>query len=530
MVEQSNPMSRRRLLSLIGMTAGTSVMYQAATSLGFAAESTYSGPPKLEGTPKGASVLILGAGVAGLSAAIELRKAGYKVQILEYREKAGGRSWTLRGGDSYTELGGFTQTVGFDAGNYINPGPWRIPYHHYAVLDYCKRLGVALEPFVQVNYNAFVHSTKAFGGTPQRYRTVEADFHGQVAELLAKATNQGALDQAVSKQDQEILLEALRDWGALEQDLSFKPGEISSTRRGFEKDPGGGLDGAPVPSKPVALSELLRSGLWRAIGIGHGYEFQTTLFQPVGGMDMIPQAMAREVKDVIRYNAKVTAIRQTGSGVTVSYVDARTGGTPQTASADWCLCTIPASVLSQIDKDVSPAMNAAINAIPYEASVKVGLQFKRRFWEQDESIYGGISYTDLPISVIGYPATNYGSTGKGVLLGAYCWGPYAYKLTAMSPEERVREVVGYGARIHPQYTAEFDTGVAVGWHRVPWTLGCFGHWTEETRAAHYKDLCAIDGRLLLAGEHVSYLPAWQEGAILSAMDAVTRLHQRVMAL
>ena len=161
--------------------------------------------------------------------------------------------------------------------------------------------------------------------------------------------------------------------------------------------------------------------------------------------------------------------------------------------------------------------------------VKIGLQFRRRFWEEDEAIYGGISYTDLPISLIGYPATGYNASGKGVLLGAYTFGPFAYEWTALDPAERVRRAVAYGAQIHPQYAAEFENGIAVGWHRVPWTLGCYGVWSEATRKAHYRDLCALDGRIMLAGEHASYIPAWQEGAVLSALDAVTRLHARVVA-
>jgi len=49
------------------------------------------------------------------------------------------------------------------------------------------------------------------------------------------------------------------------------------------------------------------------------------------------------------------------------------------------------------------------------------------------------------------------------------------------------------------------------------------------RATHYDNLCAIDGRIMLAGEHASRLPAWQEGAVLSSLDAIKRLHQRVMS-
>jgi monoamine oxidase len=124
--------------------------------------------------------------------------------------------------------------------------------------------------------------------------------------------------------------------------------------------------------------------------------------QPVGGMDMIARGFVREIGGLIRYNAKVTAIKQGDQHVTVTYVDARTGGAPMTATA-------------------------------------------------------------------------------------------------------------------------------VGWHRVPWALGCFGRWTDEARKQHYRNLCAIDERILLAGEHVSCLPAWQEGAVLSALDAISRLHRRVLA-
>jgi monoamine oxidase len=87
----------------------------------------------------------------------------------------------------------------------------------------------------------------------------------------------------------------------------------------------------------------------------------------------------------------------------------------------------------------------------------------------------------------------------------------------------------WGAQIHPQYRDEFLSGVAVGWHRVPWTQGCFAQWTDEMRADHYTNLCQIDGRILLAGEHASYIPAWQEGGITSALDAIGRLHKKVLA-
>jgi monoamine oxidase len=525
----SSSLSRRRLLQMIGATAGGGAMYQAMSSLGFAAESPYQGPIDLQGVPQGASVLVLGAGMAGMTAAYELRNAGYKVQVLEYNGRAGGRNWSLRGGDRYTELGGLTQQCEFDKDLYINPGPWRIPYHHHGMMHYAKRLRVPLEPFFQVNYNAYLHSTQAFGGKPQRFREVKADYQGHVAELLAKATRQNSLDASVTKEDKEILLDSLRQWGALDKNYGYVSSDAVSDRRGYEKNPGGGLSAAPIPSKPVALSDILQSGLWSGIANGDTFDMQTALFQPAGGMGRIGEAFGRELGPLIRYNSKVTDIHQDGHGVTVTFVDSREASTPQTMRADWCLCTIPLPVLAQIPMNVGESMAAAISAVPYASAIKAGLQFKRRFWEEDEHIFGGITYTDLPIMNIGYPNTGFQGGGKGVLLGAYIWGLHAMEFTAMTPQQRVQKVVDYGSQIHPQYKKEFDNGVAVAWHRSPFTMGCFGMWTSDTRAKHYEDLCQIDGRVALAGEHASYLGGWQEGAVTSALDAIGRLHQRAVA-
>jgi monoamine oxidase len=527
--EGSNGLSRRRLLQMIGSTAGSAAMYQAMSSLGFAAESPYRGPIDLQGAPKGTSVLILGAGMAGMTAAYELRNAGYQVQVLEYNGRAGGRNWSIRGGDTYTELGGLSQQCDFDKDLYINPGPWRIPYHHQGMMHYAKVLGVPLEAFFQVNYNAYLHSASAFGGKPQRFREVKADYQGHVAELLAKATRQNSLDGAVSKEDQEKLLESLREWGALDKNFSYGPSDASSDRRGYQKNPGGGLDARPIPSNPVGLSDILKSGLWQGIPNGDTFDMQTALFQPVGGMGRIGEAFGRELGPLIHYHSKVIDIHQDESGVTANYIDSRTLGSKQTARADWCLCTIPLPVLAQIPMNVGASLASAIAAVPYASAIKVGLQFKRRFWEEDEQIYGGITYTDLPITNIGYPNTGFQSSGKGVLLGAYIWGLNAMEFTAMTPQERVQKVLDYGSQIHPQYHKEFDSGIAVAWHRVPFTMGCFGMWSEESRAKHYDDLCQIDGRIALAGEHASFLGGWQEGAVTSSLDAIGRMHQRMVA-
>ncbi len=508
---------------------GASVLYQAMTAMGHAAETQFKGPPNLSGARPGASVLVLGAGLAGMLAAYELGKAGYKVNILEYNMRPGGRNWSIYGGDTITELGGETQQIDFAKGNYVNPGPWRIPYHHRTILHYCKAFGVALEPFIQMNQQALVHSSTAFRGKPQRYRDLAADWDGNVAELLGKAIDNKGLNSTMTAEDGDKLKVALREWGYLDKNMKYVRGDKSAKRRGYDRPRGGGADGAPIPSTPLDFKEILDSKIWAVIAQHMDEDHQMTMFQPVGGMGMIGKAFGRQVADKIRFGAKVTKIDQSNNAVTVTYTDVASGQVA-TAKADYCVCTIPLGILSQIDLDASTGLRAAIAAVPYSNSVKIGLEMKSRFWEaDDEEIYGGISFTDRPINMISYPSGGLHSAGPAVILGAYTFGPASYKFAGMTPEGRIAAALDQGAVFHPgKYKENFTAGASWAWSRSPFTLGCCAQWNEDTRKAHYQTLVQVDGRIVLAGEHASYIGCWMEGALLSSLDAITRLHQRAL--
>ena len=505
-------------------------MYQAMHALGFAADSPDRGPIDLSGAPRGASVLILGAGLAGMTAAYELRKAGYQVQVLEYNARAGGRNWSLRGGDNYTELGGASQRCEFDPGLYINPGPWRIPYHHYNLVSYCKRLGVTLEPFIQMNTNAYIHSTKAFGGKPQRYLHVKADYQGHVAELLAKSVNQQALNTAVSKEDQERLLESLRNWGGLDNNYAYVRAIASSEKRGYEKKPGGGLSAVPVPSQPMSLADVLDGRLWSGLLEGLEYDMQCTLFQPVGGMGRIGDAFARELGPLIRYRAKVTQIQQDDHGVTATYEDADDATQKHTR---------PCGLVSVHHPAVDPVADPhecrqadaggdrcrAVRLVDQGGfAVQAPLLGRGRPDLRRHQLYRS---ADLQHRLSQYRLfqAGQGRIARRLHLWPQCDGVHRHDAARAGAEGgRVRQL-----RSIRSICKEFDNGVSVAWHRVPFTLGCFGLWSPETREQHYDNLCAIDGRIALAGEHASYLGGWQEGAITSALDAIQRLHQRVVS-
>src|SRR6202035_3016910 len=154
------------------------------------------------------------------------------------------------------------------------------------------------------------------------------------AELLANATKKVSLDDAVSKEDQQILLEALRSLGALDKEFRYRAGDDSAAHRGYAKHSGGGLGAEPIAGDPVGLHDILTSRLWRGLQSFLLYDFQTTMFQPVGGMGRIGEAFARQIPDRIRYGAKVITIQQNDSGVAITFEDIADGGTVQEVKAD----------------------------------------------------------------------------------------------------------------------------------------------------------------------------------------------------
>jgi monoamine oxidase len=99
----------------------------------------------------------------------------------------------------------------------------------------------------------------------------------------------------------------------------------------------------------------------------------------------------------------------------------------------------------------------------------------------------------------------------------------------MTPEQRIEVALAQGSVFHPEsYRKEFLNGASVAWNRVPWVMGCCARWNEDTRAEHYQTLVALEDRIVLAGEHASYVGCWMEGSLLSSLDAISRLHKRAL--
>ena len=521
-------LSRRTLLERLSLVGGTALMMAGMDAFGYGIASASTAPPPLPGSAKGKKLIILGAGVAGMAAAIEAMKAGYEVQIIEARSFAGGRAQTARKGFSLTELGGETQTCDFDEGGYINHGPWRIPYHHRSTLHYAKTLGVPLEVFVNDNdasYLFFENGKGPLKAKAVRKGQIAADARGHAAEMLAKVAKKGGLDDQVTPEDRDRLIGYLINEGYLSpKDLAYTGAE----GRGFDIEPGAGtVPGPGKPSTPMSMTDVLGSGAWRVLASVAQFDQQRTMFQPSGGMDQIAKAMEKKVQPAIRYSTVVEKVTQNASGVEVFVVDG--AGRKSSVKGDYVVCTIPLSVLRSIDMQVSPRFKQAIAAPAYAPVGKIGLQMKRRFWEEDDHIYGGHVYTDNPdILTVSFPSWGW-MGNKGVILGYYQFGGNAAKISAKSPADRAAFAVAFGQKVMPQYAENYEKSFSVAWHRVQYSLGGWVDWNEATRKDEYPVLTEPDGRVYLAGEHVSYITGWQAGAIESAWQQLEKIHKRVQA-
>jgi monoamine oxidase len=506
----------------VGAAGGSGALLAAMNMLGLSpatpASAAHFALAPQSGTGK--SVVVLGAGIAGLVAAYELRKAGYDVTLLEARDRVGGRVWTIRGGERIEQIDRPLQQAQFSDGMYFNAGPARIPSWHHAVVGYAKQLNVPMEVFV----NSHMATGWDFNGKVRSGRQMVNDMQGRVVELLAKAIDTRALDVAMPKEELDQFRQFLQFYGG----LNDKGVLVAQPSSGFSDWPGG-FDHPGKPLDPLTIKELLPSRgaafpqIFQAI-----IDMQPTMMQPVGGMDRIAHALYLAIQPSVKLNEPVTAIRREGAGVRVEH---RSGVT----RADYAVVTLPANLLAKIASDFSPAKKAALKEANYLKSAKVAFE-SPRFWE-DDGVYGGLAWTDKLNENVIYPSDKFHSS-RGVIVGAYVAGwthqdtPEAF--TKLPIAEQIRISAGSIEALHPGKSRLLEKPVVVNWGQVPYSEGVGALWgggpgqDGERRTGAYLELLKPEGPIFFAGEHLSYVGLWQEGSALSAHEAVKLLQSMAM--
>ncbi len=481
-------------------------------------------------------VTIIGAGMAGLVAALELEALGHTVRIFEASGETRGRAWTHRFGD----------------GTYGEFGPMRIPEHHDFTLHYVQQCGIELRRFVTAHENL----------------SCFYDIRGQVVRMRDARTGlYPRFDLSTQQRDDEIppkmLARAVGDVVEGLTDLeraSLRTGSLASDRlRAIDHLTIGeflrvrcGDDAAELIGSATGLETMFdrtATMLLRDALTATGNRFD----EIVGGMDVLPRALATRVRGEIVTRAPLRAIKRRDDGA-VDLVIER-DGTLTVETCDIVLCTIPFSVLHSIEVDppFRREKTTAVRTLGYESSTKVLLHCRRRFWESDDGIAGGASQTDRLYRALYYPSDNaipvtesvparernnsmYGgyvdgefapgspavSAGPGVLLASYSWGQDARRLGQLPVEERVQAVVREVARIHPQVAEPgmVDDVASMFWDAYPWTNASFAELLPGQQSTLHDHAAAAEGNVHFAGEHTSLDTGWIQGAVSSSLRAV----------
>ncbi|MFC3227605.1 flavin monoamine oxidase family protein [Marinibaculum pumilum] len=550
--------TRRRFLQGLGALGGAAAVYHGAGALGLlkmkSAQAAMADYPA--GTGTGHSVVVIGAGVAGICAAWHLARAGFAVTVLEANARPGGRNFTIRDGDSFAEVGGPVQTARFVQNSYpdgtpvpvptyANCGAGRIGAHSALVLDYCRRFGTRLEPYQFYSASALLQSDRAFGGRPMPMRQIRHNLRGEIAEMLATNVQQKGLDAPLTKEDRDRFLAMLQQFGDLR---SLPDGRYlfdQTERAGFLIDPIAGLEaGEPMPA--VSLREILQSDFWNhKLFQQLSYRWQATLVQPVGGMDMLWRNMLRQempdgriLADRMRLQSPVAEIRNRDDGVTV------VTEAGEQLDAAFCISTIAPPQLAERVQGLEPPVVAALADVPYEPCVTMAAQFDNRFWESDSRttgrILGGISWTDGVTDQLWYPSSEFFTT-HGVMRICYNFDRTAAAFGALSPSERLDAAIAQGEKFHPGLFARHimrESAVSVAWHRMPYFIGIGVYEDYYADGEVDPNRGNLDryrflktrfpaGRLHLAGDYFSLVPGWMDGALESAEQAVSQIVHQV---
>lgn len=481
--------------------------------------------PNLPESSTSEKIIILGAGIAGLCAAYELKKRGIRSTVYEAQNRIGGRALTLRHGDCVEEIDS-TQSVRYEKSphHYTNMGPARIPHTHERVLNYCKELKIELEVFLNENRNAYFYKPEINKNSPLRLKQIQADQRGYLAETLFKLIKDKSEDATENEVRVGDLKKMLEDFGDLNAEGLYK----GSGRAGF--DSFGWTDHQSTsPKKPLSFSEIIKFVKSnQTLSYFQYNSMGTPLFQPVGGFDQIPNGFYKRVKEQVQLNHILIGIVKNGEKIKLTFKV--NSGTHQESIehvyADKVLCTLPLSTFQNIAfSGFNQTLKEDIEVLKldYFPAAKMGMGFSERFWEKRNKIYGGISFSEEPISVVMYPSQGLFKS-SGTLVSAYFneIDEEGNHFSDLNIPEREKLVLSQLQHLHPDSQKYLQSSVSVAWKNMPFAKGAWLKWSDSNYNERLNRFLDLSGNLQFSGEHICRNTGWAEGAIASTHHALNK--------
>jgi monoamine oxidase len=491
-----NKMRRREFL--IESAMGLAALYAGGLKTGAAdweQENARSHPQR---------IIILGAGLAGLSAAYRLTQAGHDVTIFEARTRAGGRVHTLR--------------EPFADGLHAEAGAMFIPESHNLTMQYVRLFGLPLIPIPtrqrmpayylrgrRINPEQAFKTSWPLDLSPEEKRLgldgMTEKYLIRVLRKMGDATSPEWPPEELKKYDRMTYAEFLRSQGASVE-------AVKLLRLNDADLTGDGVD--EVSALMVLREARLNLDSGRLLTIR-------------GGTDLLPKALAARLASKIRYGSPVVKIERDMHGVNVTYLRANMH---ETMAADYLVCTIPFSVLKEIEvmPPFSPAKQRAIRELPYTSVARVYLQSRREFWTGEG--LGISAYTDLPVmAIVNSTLTQQGTRG---ILDSYMAGEQARRVTEMKETERLKFTLSQVEKVYPAIRKNFEGGTSVCWDEDNYARGAYAWFKPGQMSDLLPDIARAEGRVHFAGEHTSSWPGWMQGAFQSGHRAAREINEAIL--
>lgn len=445
---------------------------------------------ELKSTPK--KVIVIGAGLAGLSAAYELQRAGHDVIILEAQLRVGGRVSTLR--DFFSD------------GLYAELGATFVNDVHDLTIKYSKLFNLELVP--------------ANNKLPSVY------------QLRGKRyVNKGVVDWKLNLSADERKLSLDDLWGKYFSPVVTEMGDPSAADWS---------DSAFRKYNDITVAEFLRKRGASADAItlmmlgydadfGDAYQMlrdaalhrnQKGEFSIKGGNDQLPKAFAAKLSDKILYGCPVVKIGYDAKQVRVTFLQS---GAAQTIAADRLICAVPFTLLRRIEitPKFSPEKQQAIEQMSYLSVSRVFLQSRKRFWINEGT--SGVAATDLTSMKLRH--TTLIQSGTRGILNSYNEGENSRRITAMSEAERLASTLNDIEKIYPGMRENYEGGISKCWELDPWVRGAISIYDVGQIKTFIPFIARPEGLVHFAGEHTSRWTGWMQGAIDSGIRAAREINE-----
>jgi monoamine oxidase len=480
---------RRDLLKLGAWAASTGLI--GLSGAGAVASAAIPGKPK--------RVIVIGAGLSGLVAAYELTKLGHDVTVLEAQHRVGGRVLTLR------------EPWADDL--YVEAGAARIPDNHAVTLRYVREFDLAMTPFYPAGARSYTIGGKRI--------TTRPDGEFDLREVPLPLRDDERVDGMWPLLERYIkpALAELGDPWKLDLDSAVAKKFDATSFSVFLRERGASEGANDLLSWPWATAREDRiSALWTLREIA--YEMQeTTRTKIVGGNDRLPRAFAARLKDRIHHGTAVLRIEQDANKVRA--IAKLRSGARHSFEADRLICTVPFPALRGIE--TAPAFSAAkrraINELVYDTVVRTAMQCRTRFWEKAGT--NGFGHSDTPQQFWHFTHDQPGPRG---LLMSYISGPIGEAVGDMEPEKRDRFIIDEMDKAHPGLKTQLENLYVKIWHKDPWTKGALGFGAPGQMTSLMVGAEKPEGRVHFAGEHLSRLQGWMQGALESGLRAVDEVN------